>query len=129
MAMKKLLLAGIAALLLATGTVHAVGTCDVADPTGTALNVRDRPNGKILGTLRNGTEVVIIDASDDWKWAKIFPVRTKNYSVTSVNRKLEGWVFYDFLDCGEIAKAMREAVSSRVGSSTISWTAARSPRR
>jgi hypothetical protein len=70
--MKKLLLTSIAALFLATGAAHAVGTCDVADPTDTLLNVRIRPGGKILGTLRNGVEVVVIDVSDDWKWVEDF---------------------------------------------------------
>jgi hypothetical protein len=87
---KKTLLTGIAALFLATGAAHAVGTCDVADPTGTPLNVRDRPNGKILFTLRNGAEVVPLEESNDHKWLKIFLRK---------NTRKEGWVFYNFLDC------------------------------
>jgi hypothetical protein len=76
--MKKLLLSFVAALLLATGegtgTAYAVDTCDVADPTGTPLNVRNQPNGKILFTLRNGTKVVWVELSNDQKWVKIFPM-------------------------------------------------------
>jgi uncharacterized protein YgiM (DUF1202 family) len=31
--------------------------CTVADPTGTPLNIREEPNGKILGTWDNGVRV------------------------------------------------------------------------
>src|SRR5262249_14553365 len=98
LAMKKLFLAGVAALFLATGAAHAVGTCDVADPTGTPLNVRDRPNGKILFTLRNGAEVVPLEESNDHKWLKIFLRK---------NTRKEGWVVYNFLDCGDYSNAVR----------------------
>ena len=91
------LLTGIVALFLATGegtgTAYAVDTCDVADPTGTPLNVRNQPNGKILFTLRNGTKVVWVELSNDQKWVKIFPLTGRHYDK-------EGWVFTDFLDCG-----------------------------
>jgi hypothetical protein len=39
--------------------------CKVTDPTGTLLNVRVKPNGKITGTLANGTLVAIIESADD----------------------------------------------------------------
>jgi SH3 domain-containing protein len=92
------ILAGVAVLFLATGTAHAVGTCEVVDPTGTPLNVRVRPNGKVLFTLRNGAEVVPLEESDDHKWVKVF---------SSKNTRKEGWVFYNFLDCGDYANAIR----------------------
>ena len=31
--------------------------CEVADPTGTPINVRAKPNGRIVGTLRNGSVI------------------------------------------------------------------------
>ena len=110
--MKKLLLSFVAALLLATGegtgTTYAVDTCDVADPTGTPLNVRNQPNGKILFTLRNGTKVVWVELSNDQKWVKIFP-------MTGRHRDREGWVFTDFLDCGySIKEKMRQATEPAV---------------
>jgi len=67
--------------------------CVVVDPTGTPLNVRDQPNGKILFTLRNGTSAVWRSMSKDQKWVKIFPLTGRHYDK-------EGWVFTDFLDCG-----------------------------
>ena len=38
--------------------------CKVTDPTGTPLNVRDSPNGKIVGTLANGVLVAIVESKD-----------------------------------------------------------------
>ena len=45
--------------------------CVVSDPTGTPLNVRSRPNGPILGSLYNDTEVFISDmtVAGGRKWA------------------------------------------------------------
>jgi hypothetical protein len=39
--------------------VKAERVCQVTDPTGTPLNVRDRPNGQVVNALRNGREVYI----------------------------------------------------------------------
>jgi len=39
--MKAAIIAGCVVLFLATGAAHAVGTCAVADPTGTPLNIRN----------------------------------------------------------------------------------------
>ncbi len=68
--------------------------CTVADPTGTPLNVREEPNGRILGTWQNG-------------------VRVRPYEEQRVNGKLwyaverlaednaAGWVFDAYLKCEE----------------------------
>lgn len=70
--------------------------CKVADPTGTPLNIREEPNGKILGTWDNG-------------------VRVRPYEEKSHNGKLWyaveriaddnaiGWVFDPYLKCEEDA--------------------------
>lgn len=39
--------------------------CQVTDPTGTPLNVRDRPNGRAVNALRNGREVYIHQTAHD----------------------------------------------------------------
>lgn len=39
--------------------------CIVTDPTGTPLNVRNVPNGRVVSTLENGTEVHIEELSSD----------------------------------------------------------------
>lgn len=51
----------------------AVGYCTVADPTNSSLNVRDKPNGEVVGTLKNGTVVAIgvTDGSEGEEWARI----------------------------------------------------------
>ena len=46
----------------------------MTDPTGTPLNVRASPNGKIVGTLANGALVAIVeskDAANGKPWVKI----------------------------------------------------------
>ena len=68
--------------------------CKVADPTGTPLNIRSRPNGKILFTLRNGTGVRAENLSDDQKWIEVFPLAGRD-------KDRKGWAYLDFLDCGE----------------------------
>jgi uncharacterized protein YraI len=74
---------------LAVALTSPVLACQVSDPTGTPLNMRESPNGKIIGTLQNGVEVVMKDASKDWNWAQI---------VTKSGKT--GWVYYNYLsDC------------------------------
>ena len=37
--------------------LRGIIVCIVSDPTGTPLNVRATPNGRIIGSLSNGTRV------------------------------------------------------------------------
>jgi hypothetical protein len=81
--------------LLASMTVAAAEgeRCKVTDPTGTPLNVRESPNGKITGTLANDTLVAIVetkDAANGKPWVKIVDQKTK---------KPIGWVFREFVSC------------------------------
>jgi hypothetical protein len=67
--------------------------CKVTDPTGTPLNVRESPNGKVIGTLANGSLVAIVehkDAANGKPWVKI---------VGYQSRKPIGWVFREFVSC------------------------------
>ncbi|QNH56853.1 SH3 domain-containing protein, partial [Limnospira indica] len=50
-----------------------VGACIVNDPTGTPLNVRATPAGKIVGSLPNGTRVIlgITDGREGPNWTRI----------------------------------------------------------
>jgi hypothetical protein len=82
-------------LLISPGfTLAAEGErCKVTDPTGTPLNVRESPNGKIVGTLANGALVAIVeskDAANGKPWVKIVDAKTK---------KPIGWVFREFVSC------------------------------
>ena len=73
---------------------HAKSRCVVADPTGTPLNVRTTPNGKIVSTLPNGQFVTIIDNSSDRsgkQWAYVSDYETSQPL---------GWVFRKFITCG-----------------------------
>jgi hypothetical protein len=40
-------------------------TCTVQDPTGTPLNVRERPSGRIIDRLANGLEVSVLSMVRD----------------------------------------------------------------
>lgn len=76
-------------------SVKAENVCQVTDPTGTPLNVRDRPNGRIINNLRNGRTVTIQDTSYDSKgrpWAKIGGYYNGQYRVW-------GWVLREFISC------------------------------
>ncbi|WP_413165057.1 SH3 domain-containing protein [Capilliphycus salinus ALCB114379] len=63
-----------------------VGSCTVADPTGTPLNVRSRPNGNVVGTVENGTIVAlgVTDGSEGENWTRIIS-------------PIEGYVWNDYL--------------------------------
>ncbi|MCL2938955.1 MAG: SH3 domain-containing protein [Trichodesmium sp. MAG_R02] len=66
-----------------------VGYCTVSDPTDSPLNVRDRPNGKVIGTLENNAVVAIgvTDGSEGENWTRII-------------RPIEGYVWAKYLiDC------------------------------
>jgi hypothetical protein len=88
--MKRLILC----CFLATITTNACAQeCTVDDPTGTPLNIRERPNGRIIGALYNGVTVYVrdltIDAASGQRWAYIIPLNTGK----------SGWVFRPYLDC------------------------------
>ncbi|MGB3511304.1 MAG: SH3 domain-containing protein [Microcoleaceae cyanobacterium] len=66
-----------------------VGYCTVADPTGSPLNVQDKPNGEVIGILENGTTVAlgVTDGSEGEEWIKIIAPQ-------------EGYVWAEYLtDC------------------------------
>jgi uncharacterized protein YraI len=63
----------VAAALAASLTAAFAQQCMVSDPTGTPLNMRESPNGRILGTLRNGSFVTMRDVVEvrGKRWAEI----------------------------------------------------------
>jgi hypothetical protein len=67
------------------------GSCVVADPTGTPLNIRTSPNGKIVGKISNGESVRISDRTveNGKEWAYI----------SSGASRPTGWVFRRFIEC------------------------------
>lgn len=50
-----------------------VGYCTVSGLTDSPLNVRDRPNGEVIGSLENGAVVAIgvTDGSEGENWTRI----------------------------------------------------------
>lgn len=68
------------------------GTCMIADPTGTPLNVRATPGGPVVGNLYNGDYVVMRTTSRDRNgrnWAL----------VGGTDGSTHGWVFREFISC------------------------------
>lgn len=92
---KHLFLITLTLVLMLFSVAKAEDVCKVTDPTGTPLNVRATPNGEIVSTLKNGTEVYIEEAASDDKgrpWAKV--------STTSKGKKrVLGWVLREFISC------------------------------
>jgi hypothetical protein len=87
-----ILFGGVNAVIL---SATAEEICKVTDPTGTPLNVRDIPNGRIINQLKNGKEVYIVEIAYDNKgrpWAKISGYNNGKYRVW-------GWVFREFISC------------------------------
>ncbi|MFQ4143817.1 SH3 domain-containing protein [Chlorogloeopsis sp. ULAP02] len=101
--MKNFLLQKTLLLLSATGllgfltlsSVKAEIICKVTDPTGTPLNVRDKPNGHIINVLKNGRQVDILKIAYDSQnrpWAKVGGYYNGKYRVW-------GWVIREFISC------------------------------
>jgi hypothetical protein len=69
--------------------------CEVTDSTGTPLNIRNKPNGRVVGKLRNGTvlwqEDYLYDSMGR-EWLKVGIYRGKKYTVL-------GYVLKDLLSC------------------------------
>lgn len=67
--------------------------CRITDPTGTPLNVRQGPQGRIIGTIRNGANVRIAATARDHKgqqWAQI---------VDGESGRTIGWVVRAYMSC------------------------------
>jgi hypothetical protein len=92
---RQLFLITLTLVLMLFSVAKAEELCKVTDPTGTPLNVRATPNGKIVTTVKNGTEVYIEESASDDKgrpWAKV--------STTSKGKKkVLGWVLREFISC------------------------------
>ena len=66
--------------------------CVVNDPSPTPLNVRDRPYGRILGALHNGTRVYRVRTTTDYQgndWSYVVPLEGGR----------AGWVFRSYVTC------------------------------
>jgi hypothetical protein len=90
-AMRKIVLAFVFSIL-ATSAVPCGGppVCTVVDPTGTPLNVRDGPNGKILSRLKKGSMVEFIEHREQ---------NGKKWALVAKYGEAWGYVFGDYLKC------------------------------
>jgi hypothetical protein len=68
------------------------GACTVADPSPTPLNVRDGPDGQILGALSNGTHVRLGQNRTDARGA------VWSYAVP-IEGGRAGWVYRKYVSC------------------------------
>jgi hypothetical protein len=71
--------------------------CTVKDPTGTPLNIRASPGGRIIGTARNGTKLEFIDHQEvnGRRWARV-----ARYEPNAAILSMEpGYVFGAYLRC------------------------------
>lgn len=87
-----LLAAALASALLA-GPAFAQNRCAVTDPTGTPLNIRETPNGEIIGRVTNGAGVRVVNSSFDERgrpWVLIPPRGSS---------QVAGWVYREFVSC------------------------------
>lgn len=68
--------------------------CVVNDTSGTPLNVRATPGGKIVSKLKNGTKVIVVNAADGDGpgWSQISVFRKGKKVVL-------GWVSSRYLNC------------------------------
>jgi uncharacterized protein YraI len=81
-----------AAALVLSASAASAQSCMVSDPTGTPLNVRASAGGTILGTLRNGSNVTLIDTIDDSRGRRWAEVSAPGYRQSV-------WVFREFVSC------------------------------
>lgn len=82
-----------ATLALSAGPALAQTFCYISDPTGTPLNIRVEPNGRVVGTIPNGTQVTIGETRHDERGRVWVFVRNLD-----TNRGI-GWVYRNFLNC------------------------------
>ena len=84
-----------ASFIIAVLPAQAEKVCKVTDPTGTPLNVRDKPSGRVINRLRNGREVYIEETAYDSQgrpWVKVGGYYNGKYRIW-------GWVIREFISC------------------------------
>ena len=82
-----------AALTFSAGSALAQAACYVSDPTGTPLNIRIEPNGRVVGTVRNGVQVTISETRYDSRGRAWVFIRDLD------SGRGIGWVYRSFLNC------------------------------
>lgn len=92
---------GMILMILLCGPGAAQAACSVADPTGTPLNLRETPNGDIIGTLPNG---LIVEVLEEQRFG------SKIWLRVAVDAAPRGWVFGAYVRCADAeADTMKSA--------------------
>jgi len=78
---------------LSTAPAFAQSRCAVTDPTGTPLNIRETPNGEIIGRVSNGAGVRVVNSSFDERGRPWVLIRPRGSS------QVVGWVYREFVSC------------------------------
>jgi peptidoglycan hydrolase-like protein with peptidoglycan-binding domain/uncharacterized protein YecT (DUF1311 family) len=67
--------------------------CQVADPTGTPLNIRNTPDGDIVGAVNNGLSVRLVQSDQD--------TRGRSWSLIArlPDNHTLGWVYREYVIC------------------------------
>lgn len=75
--------------------------CMVADPTGTLLNVRERPAGVRLGSLKNGTKLTLTHFEEDDRGRTWSYVKWKGQPLdkATAGSRQQGWVIREYISC------------------------------
>ena len=81
-------------LLVLSTSAFAQNVCTVADPTGTPLNVRATPAGRLLPEVfYNGANVTMYETSRDGRGNAAWAL------VGKPGGNPHGWVFRDYINC------------------------------
>ena len=64
------------------------------------LNVRDKPNGKIIGLIKEGTKIII--HSESGLWLRV------SWEPTGEEKLKEGWVLSDYIERIEESETTEE---------------------
>jgi hypothetical protein len=67
--------------------------CSANDPTGTPLNLRSKPGGKIVARIKHNTIVEQTDTPIRGNWQEI------RVRVGTKQKQVVGWVFKPYLAC------------------------------
>ena len=81
--------------IVGMNAAYAERVCKVTDPTGTPLNIRETPNGKLVNKLRNDREVYATEVAyddQDRPWVYLEGYYQGEY-------RHWGWAVREFVSC------------------------------
>ncbi len=90
---RRLFLSAVVLIAAAAPALAQSDRCRVMDPTGTPLNIRETPGGRVIGTVRNGTIVTRDEQVSDSQGRGWVYVRDRSTGASI------GWVFREFVAC------------------------------